>query len=323
MTPRDDGKIDRQKFWFAGGRPPKRVPPKSERGLAGEIAFADAAKMRHLEEEIIELEKRLDDQTRALAGAKSKAGIKEFQKIVSKLNETQWLIHLGYRVGDAARTLLLESEEFRARFDTSKPCESFVVSIDIRRSTELMLKARDPRLYAEFVTSLCSELRDIALRNFGVFDKFTGDGVMAFFPKFFSGEDAGYLAVKTAHECHAAFARHYKAHRKCFTAVLNDTGLGIGIDYGNVQLVQVAGELAVVGTPVVYACRMGGGRAGWTLANQPAYEVLKDRYGEHCTFSETEIDVKHEGPTLAYRVARNDKPRAAAPPPWLTSAKEK
>ena len=95
---------------------------------------------------------------------------------------------------------------------------------------------------------------------------------------FFSGEDAGYRVVKAAEECHAAFTQHYSANRKCFTTILKDTGLGIGIDYGKVRLVRVRGELTVVGTPVVYSCRLGGAKAGHTLLNQPAYEEVFERY---------------------------------------------
>ncbi len=70
------------------------------------------------------------------------------------------------------------------------------MSIDIRRSTDLMLKAREPRLFADFVTGLCSKLKNLIVNNYGVFDKFTGDGVLAFFPDFYSGPDAGLLAVR-------------------------------------------------------------------------------------------------------------------------------
>ena len=34
--------------------------------------------------------------------------------------------------------------------------------------------------------------------SYGVFDKFTGDGILAFFPEFFSGPDAGFLAIRAA-----------------------------------------------------------------------------------------------------------------------------
>ena len=61
---------------------------------------------------------------------------------------------------------------------------AFVVAVDIRRSTDLMLKARTPRHFAEFTTALCVELTQVLLESGGVFDKFTGDGILAFFSNF-------------------------------------------------------------------------------------------------------------------------------------------
>lgn len=190
------------------------------------------------------------------------------------------------------------------------------MSVDMRRSTDLMLKCRDPRLFTSFLTHLCDELHGIVVDHYGVWDKFTGDGVLAFFPDFFSGEDAGYYAIKAAHECHAAFQRQYDRHRNCFTSVLEDVGLGVGIDYGTTFLVRQWGGLTVVGTPVVYACRMGDAEAGVTLLNQPAYEIAFDRYVRFCHFDEARLDIKREGVVVAYRTTLNGDAYEPVPPDW-------
>jgi class 3 adenylate cyclase len=96
------------------------------------------------------------------------------------------LAFLLERVRPEAQRALLESEELRARFLQPSECDVFVMSIDIRRSTDLMLKARSAERFAEFITRLCHQLMDIIKDNYGVVDKFTGDGVLAFFPSFFS-----------------------------------------------------------------------------------------------------------------------------------------
>ena len=91
----------------------------------------------------------------------------------------------------------------------------------------------------------------------------------------------------------------------------------VGIDYGKVHIVEVGGELTVVGTPVVYACRMAGTPANTTAVNQPAYERLFDLHPEFCDFREAEIDVKHEGKLLAHLLTPSGKDTLACPPPWL------
>jgi class 3 adenylate cyclase len=160
----------------------------------------------------------------------------------------------------------------------------------------------------------------IIKESFGVVDKFTGDGVLSFFPEFFSGADAGYLVVTAATRCHEAFAHHYRSFRSSFNSVLSDVGLGIGIDFGMLHLVQIAGGLTVVGQPVVYACRMGSCPAGMTLLNQPAYEKIMEKFSGHVFVQETELEIKHEGKTLAYHVSLNRHQYQPQVPDWVGSA---
>ena len=279
------------------------------RNLAQPSLAEFAAQIDKLKSEVQEKTSALIEQE--LSAQEKEKRIQELQTGLHLLNEKQNLSHLLTQVGVAAQEKLLNSTSFRALFDQESPHLSYVLSIDIRRSTELMLKAGAPRLYAEFITELASQLRDVILENFGIFDKFTGDGILAFFPDFYSGEDAGYFALKAAHDCHKVFANHYSINKHCFISILKEIGLGIGIDYGEVQMVQIGGDFTVVGTPVVYACRMGGGEAGQTLINQPAFEKLFDVYSAISDFEEREVTIKHEGKTIAYSVELNGKMHSA------------
>ena len=45
------------------------------------------------------------------------------------------------------------------------------------------------------MAGLCEELKGLISDRFGIVDKFTGDGLLASFPDFFSGPDAGYRAI--------------------------------------------------------------------------------------------------------------------------------
>lgn len=277
-----------------------------------------------LETEISKLKLEIRAQAKALTEQTSDAKQKEKQiqgleKNLRTLEEKQNLSHLLNRVGRNAQEKLLSSPDFKALFDRTTPCLAYVLSIDIRRSTELMLKAREPRLYAKFIIELASQLRNVILDSYGIFDKFTGDGILAFFPDFYSGVDAGYFAMKAASDCHQVFKTHYGDNRSCFISVLRDIGLGIGLDYGPVHVVQIGGDLTVVGTPVVYACRMAGADARHTFVNQPAFEELFERYSAFCDFEQKEIDIKHEGKTLAYDIVLNGKIYTPSIPDWNSS----
>jgi class 3 adenylate cyclase len=280
---------------------------------------------QELEDEISKLKKentKLLQEIGAKDEIEQRAGkeIESLRKNIEELEKKQRLQHLLYRVNENARKRLLESQDFRDLFEKSDSCNAVIISVDIRRSTELMLKARAPQLYADFVTSLCTKLTSIILDNYGVFDKFTGDGILAFFPEFYSGQDSPYWAIKAAHECHDCFFMHYRANRNCFKSILIDVGLGIGIDYGESHLVKIQDGFTVIGTPVVYACRMSGAQAGQTVLNQAAYEVMSQRFGEYVNFQESEIDIKHEGRTLAYVATLSKNTYEPKLPGWVGSS---
>lgn len=202
--------------------------------------------------------------------------------------------------------------------DNKQPSSFFVLSIDIRRSTELMLRANEASSFESFITDLCEILKSIITINYGVFDKFTGDGVLGFFPLFYSGESAGYYAIKSTVECHEAFGKHYKECRDCFSSVILDTGLGIGIDYGTCHMANING-LTLIGRPVVYACRLNAAEAGTTLLNQAAYTHIKEKYPDSYSFSETEINAKYEEKILAYKLDSYKQPNTISKPDWTSN----
>lgn len=281
-----------------------------------------ADQINKLRKEIDELRETAAAHAKALRAAtdgsdEQKLEIEHLKSIVEQFKEKQRLGFLLERVHPDAQKHLLQSREFQEKFLSTGECSAFVMSVDIRRSTELMLKARTAEQFADFIRHLCFELTAIVVKSLGVFDKFTGDGVLAFFPDFFTGPDAAYRVVAAADECHAAFERHYRSSRTSFKSVLTNVGLGIGIDYGFVRLVQVAGGLTVVGEPVVYACRLSSAPPGKTLSNQPAFEQVSAKCGGFCFAAEQDHEIKHEGSMLAYEVRLNGRGYMPAPPEWL------
>ena len=227
------------------------------------------------------------------------------------------------KVSPQAHKALFSNRALRNRFLASKSASAaFIMSIDIRRSAELMLNARSAELFAEFMAELCEELKGSICDRFGIVDKFTGDGLLASFPEFFSGPDAGYRAISAAHEAHLVFAKRYKQHRSSFFTVLTDIGLGIGIDYGNIRFMRIAGDLTVVGAPVVNAARLSSAPVGKTVLNQQAHERIASHYGAFCSTSERELDIKHQGRVLVHEVKLKKLSFVPSDPPWLDS-KEK
>jgi class 3 adenylate cyclase len=284
-------------------------------------------KTQQLEQEIGKL--RVDIQKQAEAVKREKEDRQEREKQLEKmaadmdeLRSKQELAFLLSRVTPAAHSALFGDKSLRNTFFEAQEQEAYVVAIDIRRSTDLMLKARRPQLFATFMTQLCSELAAIVKDHFGVFDKFTGDGILAFFPEFFTGDDAGYHALAAAHSARQTFDRLYKEHRSSFTTVLTGVQLAIGIDYGPVHLVRVADGLTVVGRPVVYACRLSGGLGGQILLNQPSYEDITKRYSPYFFTGETSIEIKHEGSILCYEINPNNTQYTPKGPPWIKAASD-
>ena len=155
----------------------------------------------------------------------------------------------------------------------------FVLALDIHRSTFLMKEAVEFGYFATILDGFVGSARR-AIREMygGWFDKFTGDGFLAFWILEDSPHDVYHevfidTMAKVLHTAHVT-RDIYDDH------VLEDvrhnsrnmpTGLGVsvGLDAGPGYLVGVAGDLTVVGPPVVGAVRMveASSRPGEILAN--------------------------------------------------------
>ncbi len=218
------------------------------------------------------------------------------------------------RINERAHGALCSSQELQGLF-RNNTCDLFVVSIDIRGSTEMMLQAIDPEKFAFFIVDLCQAFRERVKEHHGIFDKFTGDGILAFFPEFYTGEDAGFYAASAALECHDLFEEQFKANQSLFGVIPDGAGLGIGIDFGPAHVVRIHGEPTVVGRPVVYACRMGVAPAKNTYVNQQAYQKMKAFEGVF-SLEPVTVEIKHMGLCRAHSVSRRGKSYSPKPPAW-------
>lgn len=278
---------------------------------------ADDSQIKY-REKIAKLENRVNELAKQLSEnkAKGKAQIEELTKELEILNNDRKYLDLSNRICEEGKNKLLKSPEFRNLFK-NKECTAAIIAIDIRRSTELMLKAKSPTDFAKFISSLCIKMMDIIKTNYGVVDKFTGDGILSFFPDFFSGPDAIYFALSSANECNNYFKKHYYNNRTLFSTILTEVGLGIGVDYGETHIVDINNVVTVVGIPVVYACRLSNAKANEILLNQTAYEASIVKYKKCCQYSESEINIKHEGSILAYKLEKYILPKDISSPEWI------
>jgi class 3 adenylate cyclase len=259
---------------------------------------------------VVALEREVSDLRQKLL---EKEGQEEAIEALKKMDAVK---HLITRVNEHGASEVLNNSDFQQEFATGEQHSTFVMSVDIRQSTTLMLKAKTAERFATFISELCMLLMNIVKSNYGVVDKFTDDGILAFFPSFYSGDDAGLFAVRAALSCHETFRKHYIESRSSFASVPTNIGLGIGIDCGETLFLTMADGLTVIGQPVVYACRLGAAPSGTTYLNQTAYEIVHGRWRSVLHFREETIPFKGEGEMLAYAVESTSEPLSPQPPPW-------
>ncbi|HZN42193.1 MAG TPA: hypothetical protein VFC08_00555 [Actinomycetota bacterium] len=164
------------------------------------------------------------------------------------------------------------------------PLQMFVMAADIRESTLLMKEAVRFEQFAKIMDKFVSAVRSGIGTPGGWFDRFTGDGFLAYWivpttPREEAQrrfvEAAGNLA-DTAHQLIELFHRRVLEDFRRNSRNLSDgVGLSIGLDAGPGFLVEIAGELTVVGPPVVGAVRMV------TAASRPQEIVANVYLGEY------------------------------------------
>lgn len=160
------------------------------------------------------------------------------------------------------------SDKVREAILKRTPLKVVVVTADIRRSTRIMLNSIDLLEYADIIDDFVSDFRTVLSHHQGWFDKFTGDGFIC------------YWLAEEDHAQHCATVLSFSAtvmqiFRKFYMPALSSNlslqpagvGLSIGIDVGECFVTRIAGDLTVLGYPVVGSVRMSD------AARRP-YQVL-------------------------------------------------
>jgi class 3 adenylate cyclase len=158
-----------------------------------------------------------------------------------------------------------DADALLAAIEGGEPIQMFVMAADIRGSTMLMKEAIRIDRFAFVMDKFVTTVRQGIGRYGGWFDKFTGDGFLAYWVVQ-PGADDVYLErfveatgnlVHTARTLidlfHAKVLEDFRANSRNLSGTV---GLSMGLDAGPGYLVQIAGDLTVVGPPVVGAVRM-------------------------------------------------------------------
>lgn len=176
------------------------------------------------------------------------------------------------RIGDLLEAHAPPDWEKRFRRDDlldaiidGEPLQMFVMAADIRESTMLMKEAVRFERFAFIMDKFVTAVRRGIGSPGGWFDKFTGDGFLAYWVVQTAPEDEYDEAFVQAagNIVHTAQSLIDFFHRRVLEDFRNNSrnlsggvGLSMGLDAGPGYLVQIGGELTVVGPPVVGAVRM-------------------------------------------------------------------
>lgn len=184
--------------------------------------------------------------------------------------------------------------------------DTIVVVADIRRSQDLITYGLTPDFYRKQIFGLLDGVKRIFHDCYGVLDRFTGDGFIAYFNQYVceQGGNDYYKMLLTACERIQAFSGPYfdKWSKQIRKIPSEPIGLSLGIDSGKVDFMQIEGQIYAIGDACVWATRMcDAGKRGDVIFNNIPYHKIAP-YGEDGFSSEIDSVTKNGESFKAYRV---------------------
>jgi len=174
------------------------------------------------------------------------------------------------------------------------------VVFDIRSSQHL-LDTLKPNQFFEFLISfvLTAKEKLFSKEYKGIYDKFTGDGLIVHFSKNMSGNTFADKAIKYSKE---VIGTSVNILNEIFTQMSinysKDVGVCAGIDYGEIMWLRNGVELTPVGQSIVYAHRLcSEASKGEILVNNLAYNKITKGI-----FNFNDKDIKPKGFKKRFKV---------------------
>lgn len=158
------------------------------------------------------------------------------------------------------------------------PVEVIVLSADIRRSAFILKESINIPHYASVLEDFIAEFRTVLTYQSGWFDKFTGDGFICYWVVDKEFHEPMKMALDFSRSVLENFrSYYYPAFVANMRNVPSGAGLSVGIDAGQCYMLPVAGDLTLIGPPIVGAVRMNSASQAYTvlLNNYAASQLLE------------------------------------------------
>jgi len=153
---------------------------------------------------------------------------------------------------------------------------------DIRKSQDLMTYSPSADFFRDMVIEFTQTARKIIKDNYGIFDKFTGDGFLAYFNEDVcktANKDFIDCFIKSSKEIMEFSTEHFEKWTKSIRKLpLGSSGLTIGADIGKIEYKEIEGHLFAIGDTIVWANRVcSAGKSNEIILNNILYNLVKEK----------------------------------------------
>jgi hypothetical protein len=203
--------------------------------------------------------------------------------LAPEISEKFWNLHDDL-AADVYRTRPWEEDGRQ----NSRNVLTATLCLDLRRSTFVLESVIDQKKHSIWLERLVCALKEVARLRLGVFDKFTGDGVLAHFPVYaFEAHDLEAASERAAAQCVASSWEMITATELCndymmcnLTIEPKDYGASVGVAIDNaLWSMSTGGAPITVGRGVVHACRLSQGERGTVEMTNAAFQHIRRRIG--------------------------------------------